>query len=144
MKRSTLAVALIAAVVMAGCAGVPDVGAAESELSDQYLKPLKEAGIGVGQPQRCNLDGPEAKERMHLVVYVDLSASPNDVARHLAERGVEIRTDRDPMIVQQNPGQPERGWNGTLQARPAGSRLGLTYNNVRGQGPGATWAKLCR
>lgn len=63
-----------------------------------------------------------------LDLHVD--APESEVAQVVEDAGAVVCTDRSPVIVQQNPGRPEDGWNGVLAGERAGTRLNLTYTRV--------------
>jgi hypothetical protein len=141
-----MATAASISLLLSGCTGNPDVDRAESELSEHYLEPLTGAGMRYKVQRTCNIDGVPAPGKWHLEVELRVTTTVSELATTLENAGAVVVSDRDPMIVQQNPGKPESGWNGSVRAGEHGaSLLGLTYNNVEIESPQSAlgWAEVC-
>lgn len=138
------AVLAVVALIAAGCAttAVESVNAA---LAEHYLEPFDAAGISYTVVSTCHLERRAASESWHLEVQVRIDAEQREVADVLEAQGVVLRRDRDPMHVQQEPGEPDQGWNGALESSDGDALLGLTYNNVTPDGPAevGAWAEEC-
>ena len=141
---SRLAGAAIVVWLAAACSTGSDIADVEAVLVDHYLDPLAETGITVSVESACRYAGP-VDIPWHLEVALRLDAPPQRVADFVEQEGMVVRRDRDPMIVQQIPGAPTEGWNGSLEARRDGSVLKLVFNNVTRSGwSGAVgWAEVC-
>jgi hypothetical protein len=139
-----LAGAAIVVWLAAACNTGSDVADVEAALVDHYLDPLTEAGMTASVQSACRYAGP-TDHPWHLDVALRLDAPPERVADVLEQEGMVVRRDRDPMIVQQIPGAPSGGWNGSLEAWEEGSVLNLVFNNVMPAGwSGAVgWADVC-
>ena len=48
----------------------------------------------------------------------------------LRAEGIRLDGERDPVVVQQEPGDPQGGWNGGLDARDGRTVMTLAYGNV--------------
>jgi hypothetical protein len=86
-----------------------------------------------------------SEESWHFEVQLQIDADPGEVADILEAQGVALRRDRDPMVVQQEPGEPALGWNGAIGSSDGGAMLGLTFNNDTPDGPAEVggWAEVC-
>lgn len=151
--RSALAASgVLLLLAVSACAGRGDADLAdvEQKLTERYLQPLAAAGLNVRTQDTCRLDlifPPDPVWRaQHLQASYIVEAPVDEVADVLDEEGIRLVRDRDPMIVQQEPGDPQGGWNGGL-ARQAGDRtsLVLTYNNVDVDSLAASggWGEAC-
>jgi hypothetical protein len=139
-----LAGAVMVVWLAAACTTGNDVADVEAVLVDHYLDPLAETGITASVQSACRYAGP-VDLPWHLDVALRLDAAPERVADFLEREGMVVRRDREPMTVQQVPGAPNQGWNGTLRASEQGSVLNLVFNNVTRSGwTGAVgWADVC-
>jgi hypothetical protein len=137
-------VALLAVAVLSGCAADHSVAGVEDVLIDNYLEPLADAGIAVTVQNACRYAG-DLTAPWHLSVALRLDAPEDRVARFLEEEGMVVRNDREPMIVQQIPGDPTDGWNGSLAAAGERSVLTLVFNNAERSGWSGTvgWSDSC-
>lgn len=63
----------------------------------------------------------------------------------LEDKGISLRRDREPIVVQHIPGNPGDGWNGSLIGAGNSATLTLVYNNATRDGwPGVVgWAEVC-
>jgi hypothetical protein len=141
-----IATAASLAVLLGGCTANPDLDRAESELSEHYLEQLPGAGMRYTFQRTCNIDGATAPGKWHLQVELRVMTTVPQLAELFANAGAVVVSDRDPIIVQQNPGKPESGWNGSVRAGEHGaSLLGLRYNNVEIESPQSAlgWAEAC-
>lgn len=118
----------------------------DAALAEHYLEPLQSADVSFTVSSTCHLDVPSLPEEpWHLEVLIEVNADTERVADVLAAQDVVLRRDRDPMVVQQEPGKPQQGWNGGLASADDGALLSLTYNNVT---PGSfaeagAWTEAC-
>jgi hypothetical protein len=149
------AAVLLAVGLAGGCGGGPDrrdIGEVEQLLTDGFLEPVGEAGIGYRVEDACQLTPDRLSPRYpnaatgpgwHLVVRLSFDAPADAVADVLEAEKIIVVRDRESMIVQQL--RDSTGWNGSLDAAPDGSRLSLTYNNaIPGGWPeGLGWAEAC-
>ena len=124
--------AAVVALALTGCSGVdrPGLRSVEDELSAKYLQPLTDAGLSYEVEDTCRLALQPADTAWHLVATFAVDAELRDVARVLREEGIRLEGERDPVIVQQEPGDPSGGWNGGLRDGEDGTLLELTFNNV--------------
>lgn len=136
--------ALCAVVVLGGCTADHSVTDVEDMLIDEYLTPLEEAGITAAVEHACRYAG-DITVPWHLSIVLRLGAPVDRVAGFLADEGMVVRTDRNPMIVQQIFDKPGDGWNGSLTASGEQSRLSLVFNNAERSGwSGAVgWSDSC-
>jgi hypothetical protein len=133
-----------AALFAAGCATTA-VESANTALVEHYLEPFDSAGIPYTVVSTCHLERRAAAESLHLEVQLRIDADRRRVADILEAQGVVLRRDRDPMGVQQEPGEPDLGWNGVIESSDDDAPLGLTYNSVEPDGPAEVggWAEVC-
>jgi hypothetical protein len=136
--------AACAVVILSGCAADHSVAGVEDVLIDNYLEPLEKAGITVTVDHACRYAG-DITFPWHLSVALRLDAPVDRVARFLENEGMVVRTDRDPMIVQQIFNNPGDGWNGSLAASGEQSMLSLVFNNAERSGWSGTvgWSDSC-
>jgi len=129
-------VALVALIALAGGAllvprqGSNTVESSEGQLRNGFLQPLTDAGIATEVIRACHYDRVSASDPWHLSVRIATEASAADVVAVLGAADVVVRDDRDAPIVQQYPGQPNRGWNGVVEPSATGSVLALVKNDV--------------
>jgi hypothetical protein len=144
VKHGSWSAALTAAALLAAGCTTTSVESVNTALAEHYLEPFDSAGILYTVVSTCHLER-RAGSAWHLEIQVRLDADQGEVADILEEQGVVLRRDRDPMVVQQQPGEPDRGWNGALESSDGGARLGLTYDNVEPDGPAEVggWAEVC-
>jgi hypothetical protein len=130
--------------LVAGCGASRDVADVERMLAERYLKPLEAAGIHATVESACRYRG-EFDAPWHLSTSLRLDAAPARVAKVLADEGIVVDGDRDPMIVQQIRNDPSHGWNGSLTSAEGGSTLGLVFNNATRSDHFAAlgWADIC-
>jgi hypothetical protein len=107
---------------------------------------LVAAGMAVEAEDTCRYPAQSATQPWHLNVRLTVEAPPARVAVVLEAEGIVVRGDREPMVVQQFPGNPRDGWNGALDWEGDHSVLGLTYNNATPSRSAAAigWAEVCR
>lgn len=144
-------VALVALIALAGGSlalprqGSNPVESAESQLRNGFLQPLTDAGIATEVLSACHYDRVRATDAWHLAVRIQTAATVADAVAVLQAAGVVVRDDRAAPIVQQYPGQPNRGWNGAIEANDSGSVLALVKNNVATDESSITagWLPVC-
>jgi hypothetical protein len=139
------AAALSVVGLAAGCGASRDVDDVETALVEHYIDPLAAAGITAKVEDTCRYAEHSAEEPWHLEVELRLDAPPQQVADVLESEGMVVSRDREPMLVQQIPGNPRDGWNGVLATSGDDSTLGLVYNNATHSAwSGAVgWAEAC-
>jgi hypothetical protein len=144
-QRNMIAMMFGAGLLAAGCSGSP-VDTVDSDLASHFLAPLESAGVSYTIENTCHLQRDADTDPWHLEVRVRIDGDRDRVARLLEAQDVVVATDRDPMIIQQERGDPANGWNGVLDAGDGGSALALTYNNVvlDSVGEAGGWAEVCR
>jgi hypothetical protein len=144
--RHRIGSTILAAAMLfaAGCATTA-VESVNTALAEHFLEPFETAGIPYTVESTCHLQRRTASENWHLEVRVQIDADRREVADILEAQGMVLARDRDPMHVQQEPGEPGLGWNGALESSNGGTQLGLTYNNVEPVGPAEVggWAEAC-
>ena len=143
----TIAAVALSALLSAGCgvsAGFPDVVDVEATLQEHYLQPLSDAGITSTIERTCRYSGP-AEGPWILITDLHLDASVADVLQTLRAHGVQVRDQEVPASVQQIPGQPDQGWDGTIASADAGSALSLRrYSVVNTPAEQAKrWSSVC-
>lgn len=129
--RTILALAL-SALLSAGCGGsdeLPDVEEVEATLQEHYVQPLSEAGITATVERTCRYSGP-AEGPWILLTDLHLDAPAAEVLQALQDQGVQVRDQDQPVGVQQVPGHPDEGWDGTVTATGSGSTLSLRRYSV--------------
>lgn len=140
-----ITIALVGVLLTAGCsASTMDF---DSALDGHFLEPLQQADIAFAVENTCHLQRDTDSEPWHLEVRVRIDADRDRVAPLFEAQDVILDRDRNPMTIQQQPGDPAGGWNGVLEASDDGaSSLGLTYNNVvvDGVAEAGGWAEVCR
>jgi hypothetical protein len=137
-------IAVLMVGMLSGCAVDRSVAGVEDILIDNYLEPLEKAGIGVTVENACRYPG-DMTYPWHVSVALRLDAPVDRVARFLQDEGMVVRTDRNPMIVQQIFNNPDDGWNGGLEAKGEQSLLSLVFNNAERSGWSGTvgWSDTC-
>lgn len=148
IRRSLGGAVLVAGALLAsGCSSATTIAAVDAALAERYLEPLRSADIGFTVDNTCHLDLPSLPdEPWHLEVQIKVNADTERVADVLEAEDVVLVRDRDPMVVQQERGKPQLGWNGVLESADDGSLLGLTHNNVTSGSfaEAGAWAEVCR
>ncbi|UQU62429.1 hypothetical protein COUCH_25765 [Couchioplanes caeruleus] len=135
----------LAAGAATACGGVGDgVRDVETTLVDTYLTPLTRAGFHPSVESTCRFADP-VDTPWHLDVKIKVAASEKQVADILAEEGVVVVSDREPMIVQQIRDEPGDGWDGVLQADGDSSALLLERSDVTHSGfsDAVGWGEVC-
>jgi hypothetical protein len=143
MHRHVIAGAVVSALLTAGCSSSA-VDGVRSALDGHFLEPLRQADVSFAVENTCHLRRDSDAELWHLEVRVRIDADRHQVARILEAEDVVVT---DAMVIQQERGNPQGGWNGVLEVSAGGaSSLGLTYNNVDidGVDEAGGWAEVCR
>jgi hypothetical protein len=126
-----------------GCEASKDVEDVEDALVEQFLDPLATDGITLSVESACRYAGP-VDAPWHLSMELRIDARRERVVDALKGEGMIVRSDREPMLLQQIPGKPDEGWNGSLVASGDDSILYLLYNNATHDWPDALgWADVC-
>jgi hypothetical protein len=146
-SRAAVSASILAAVLpLASCAGDDHaLRNVEHELSEKYLRPLSTAGLTYEVQDTCRLALQPADPAWHLQGMFLVDAEQENVATILRNEGIRLNDGRDPIRVQQEPGDPQSGWNGSLAPSGTGTLLALTYNNVDVDGISASggWGEPC-
>lgn len=132
--RASGAIAALAssALLAAGCGastGFPDVVDVEATLHEHYLQPLSEAGITSTIERTCRYWGPDQGPWI-LVTDLHLDTPVADVVQTLRAHGVQVRDQEQPASVQQIPGRPDEGWDGTVASADGRSTVSLRRYSV--------------
>ena len=133
----------VAICALAGCASNDDLGAVEQKLSDKFLLPLTNAGLEYRVEDTCRLALQPADPTWHLQASYVVDATVAQVAAVLKAEGVRLNRQRD--RVQQEPSNPQGGWNGSLGSNNGTTSMVLTYDNVDvpGVAQSGGWAEAC-
>ena len=122
------------------------IAVSERQLRTGFLQPLARADIPVRVLDACHYARRSPQEGWHLSMKMAATASQAAVIEALRkDTDAVIVDDREPPLVQQFPGQPNRGWNGTLTSSEAGTEISLVKNNVAtSEGSiGVGWLPVC-
>ncbi len=143
--RTMVAVPIAVLLATVSCSSGRDVSGSEAQFDEAFLRPLDMAGLDYQIDEVCHYERRAPGEPWHLQIAVSIDASPRVVARALAADVDIIRTDRDPMVLQQFAGRPGDGWDGSLEAQDQGTLLGVAKNNVAvdGDRPPIGWLPIC-
>lgn len=126
------AVVLVLILHLVGCGGSDSTALsdAEEQLSENFLRPLLTAEMAYRVQDTCRLALQPADAAWHLQASYLVDAPLREVAETLAAAGVRLNGNRSPVVVQQEPSQPQSGWNGGLESVGQETRVSLTYNHV--------------
>lgn len=144
-SRPLLVWLLAPSLAVAACSGGTDVGNAESALAENYLVPLRDSGLTATVLDSCRYAGdPDAP--WHLSVSVGVDGHPTQVADVLERHGVLVKPHGGFLIIQQRPGRPNEGWDGTLRGDgESAASLDLVMHDVPVEAPldEPGWAEEC-
>jgi hypothetical protein len=147
-RASRAGIRLVAASLLvglaSGCSPAEDVDGLEATFAQHYLDPLDAAGITASVTRTCRFDDP-VDAPWHLSVQVAIDAPQERVAKVLTDADVVVVGHREPMIVQQIPGEPGVGWDGILAASGSRSTLSLEHSNATHSGwsDALGWGEVC-
>ena len=121
------------------------VSASETQLRSAYLRPLERSGLNTEVSEVCHYYRFSSHDPWHFAIRVVVGAPVDRVAKVLSATVGVIRTDRDPVVLQQYRGRPNDGWDGTLSRSGTGTTIDLLKNNlaVSADGPGVGWLPVC-
>ena len=111
---ATLLLLVLTTGLVAACADDSSVDDSEAQLEEGYLVPLEAAGLSYTVDEVCHYERRTADEPWHLQVTMTVDAVPADVAAAIEGQVGVVRRDRQPMVVQQYAGEPNRGWDGSI------------------------------
>ncbi len=131
--------------VASACSSDDSLSASEAQFEEAFLQPLVAAGLDYSVEEVCHYERQNSGAPWHLQVRVSVEADPNEVADALVATVDIIERDRDPMILQQYAGEPNRGWDGVLESETGDTALGLTKHHVDvgGDLPSVGWLPVC-
>jgi hypothetical protein len=122
------------------------LAASEHQLRSGFLEPLGRSGISTEVLDACHYDRRSPQEAWHLSVKIATGASQTAVIEALRARTrAVVVDDRENPLIQQFPGQPNRGWDGTISTSTTGTLISLVKNNVHtNEGAiGIGWLPVC-
>jgi hypothetical protein len=136
---------LVALVAFAHADHSGAVATAEHQLKSGYLDPLTRGRLATEVLEACHYGRTSPHDPWHFSVKIAVRASTYDVVKALARDVGVIRSDRNPVIVQQFKGAPQRGWNGIIEPSATGTLISVVKNNVdvSANGPGVGWMPIC-
>lgn len=120
---------VIVSTMVVACSSSSSLNDAIDDFEKNFVLSLRSRGIDTATPSYC-ADQIPLNQSSTLYAFTSFDATANDVADIFGSEGmtIRIREASPEVIVQQYPGQPNRGWYGSIISQADGSELVMTQH----------------